>query len=122
MTRRMSVLLSISLLTLALAAAPTWAEETGMMEESASEQTSASLTAQQKAELAELYQALFAKKKQLIAKYAEFGVISQDKANRWNDRLDAHYEKLKQNDFIPNEHKCSRKDRDSEQRKEKSSR
>lgn len=115
MSRALRMLLVVSVLTLAFAAAPAFAEQPEESEERPTHEAAASLTEQQKSELAAIYKDLFEKKKQLIAKYLEFGVISQEKANKWTDRLDAHYTKLEQNDFIPNDHKCG-KDKKKERR------
>jgi uncharacterized lipoprotein YehR (DUF1307 family) len=60
------------------------------------------LTAKQKAELAGLTKDLMEKKKQLVTKYAEFGVIPKEKANKIIAHLDKRYAEMDKNGFMPN--------------------
>lgn len=67
------------------------------------------LTAKQQKELAKLYKNLYTNQKKLIGKYAEFGIITQEQAAMWLSRLEARYEKLKANNFMPVWRKCDQK-------------
>ncbi|MED1202376.1 YckD family protein [Heyndrickxia acidicola] len=65
------------------------------------EQQHVKLTAKQKAELANLTKDLMEKKKQLVSKYAEFGVIPKEKADKIIAHLDKRYAEMDKNGFIP---------------------
>lgn len=74
---------------------------------SASAQTDAeetkevTLTDEQKNELAGLYGEVFEKKKEIISKYVEYGVFSEEKGNKIIEHIDAHSKKLAENNYIP---------------------
>lgn len=71
------------------------------------------LTKEQKNELDTLYKDMLKKKKQIIMKYEEFGVISTEKAEKKMEWMEKHYHMMKDNDFIPkkrNHHKKYGKD------------
>ncbi|WP_138420335.1 YckD family protein [Aquibacillus sediminis] len=59
------------------------------------------LTEQQKTELEALYQDVINRRKGIINKYEEFGVIDEDKAEKMKAHLDEFYEKLKEDEFVP---------------------
>lgn len=59
------------------------------------------LTEKQKAELDTLYNDLFAKKKQVIDKYVEFGVFSKEMGEKKKAWMDKRYSNLKENGYIP---------------------
>lgn len=61
----------------------------------------AQLTEAQKQEIAALHKDILAKKKQLVNKYVEFGVISEEKGKKIISRMEQRYQKLEQNGFIP---------------------
>lgn len=63
------------------------------------------LTDEQKEELNELHMELMELRKELIEKYIEFGVISEEKGKKMIEHMEKHYEKLKENGFIPRWHK-----------------
>ncbi len=67
------------------------------------------LTDTQKKELATLHKEILDKKKQVISKYVEYGVIPQEKADKILSRLEKRYERIEQNGFIPQRGKCKRK-------------
>lgn len=71
-----------------------------------SEHATPVLTEMQKQELAALYKNMFDQKKQLIAKYLQFGVITDEKAKLWTERVDQHYAKLEQKGFVPQRSHC----------------
>ncbi len=60
------------------------------------------LTEEQKQEISELVNDIMEKKKELINKYVEFGVISEEKGERIISKFDQHYNKLEENGFVPN--------------------
>ncbi len=59
------------------------------------------LTDQQKAELDVLYKDIMETRKQIINKYVEYGVISEEKAEKKIAHINEFYEKLKSNNYIP---------------------
>lgn len=83
------------------------AKENGQQEEM--EQT-IQLNEEQKQEMAMLYEKLFSVKKEIIQKYAEFGVISTEKAEEIVGKMEEHHKKVQESDFIPKwEHHKARK-------------
>jgi hypothetical protein len=63
------------------------------------------LTKEQQAELAEIYEEIFAKKKELIEKYVEFGSISGEKGKQIIERFDGHYKMLQESNYrLPHHH------------------
>lgn len=69
------------------------------------------LTELQKNELANIHKGIMEKKKELITKYVEYGVITEEKGKMIITRFEERYKKLEQNGFIP---KC---DKQKEHRK-----
>jgi hypothetical protein len=59
------------------------------------------LTNVQQSELANLHKDILMKKGQLIAKYVEYGIISEDKGKKIMEHMNNHYRKLEANGFIP---------------------
>ncbi|MFV8829062.1 YckD family protein [Alkalihalobacterium sp. APHAB7] len=59
------------------------------------------LTEEQKQELAVLHKEAFEKKKEIIEKYVEFGVFSEEKGNKIIKKFESHYEKLEDDGYIP---------------------
>lgn len=59
------------------------------------------LSKRQKKELSKLYKGIFEQKKEVINKYVEYGIFSEEKGEKIISKMDMHYEKLKENDFIP---------------------
>ena len=59
------------------------------------------LTEAQKEEMSKLQQEAIAKKKEIINKYVEYGVFTEEKAQKIISHMDEHYKKLEQNGFIP---------------------
>ncbi|OIJ10811.1 hypothetical protein BKP37_17270 [Anaerobacillus alkalilacustris] len=74
------------------------------------------LTAQQKEELGSLMKDILEKKKEVISKYVQFGVLSQEKAEKINSKFELHYQKLEAEGFIPkwNKDKCKGKRKNKE--------
>lgn len=71
--------------------------------------TTVQLTETQKKELAALHKEILGKKKELISKYVEYGVMSKEKGEKITSRLEKRYERLEQNGFIPQWDKSKRK-------------
>ncbi|MGY4689596.1 DUF2680 domain-containing protein [Salibacterium sp. K-3] len=69
-------------------------------EEQAEEQQVELTEAQQK-ELAEIHSSILEKRKTLIDKYAEFGVVPEEKREEMKEQLDEGYAKLEDRQFIP---------------------
>lgn len=59
------------------------------------------LTDPQKQDLAARHQDILAQKKEVVAKYVEYGVISEEKGKKIISRMEQRYQKLEQNGFIP---------------------
>lgn len=59
------------------------------------------LTKEQQEELAGLSQEILMKKKELVSKYVEFGVLSEEKGEKVIKKMEEHYQKLESNGFIP---------------------
>lgn len=59
------------------------------------------LTEQQKQELATLHKDILNKKKEVISKYVEYGVMSEEKGKKIISRMEKRYQLLEQNGFIP---------------------
>ncbi|MGI6226864.1 MAG: YckD family protein, partial [Peptococcales bacterium] len=59
------------------------------------------LTDAQKKELATLQKEILEKKKEVISKYVEYGVMSKEKGDKIISRLEKRYERLEQNGFVP---------------------
>jgi hypothetical protein len=59
------------------------------------------LTEEQKDELAKLYGEAFEKKKEIISKYVEYGIFTEEKGDKLIEHIESHYKKLEENDYIP---------------------
>ena len=66
--------------------------------------TKPSLTDQQKAELAAMHTEVMEKEKAIIAKYVEYGVLSQQAADMLTNHMNKRFEKIKENGYIPPHH------------------
>ncbi|GAA0450164.1 DUF2680 domain-containing protein [Alkalibacillus silvisoli] len=74
------------------------------------------LTEEQLAEMEALHHNAFEQHKVIIDKYVEYGVFTEEKADKMKSYLDERFDKLKENDFIPKmdkHHKQDKEDRDS---------
>lgn len=60
------------------------------------------LSDQQKNELAALNKDILEKKKQVISKYVEYGVMSEQKGQIMISKMEKYYTKLEQDGLIPN--------------------
>ncbi|WP_227935638.1 DUF2680 domain-containing protein [Alkalihalobacillus deserti] len=69
--------------------------------EEVNEKVTTELTEEQKGEMAKLHMEVLEKKKEVVAKYVEFGIFSPEKAEKINAMFDKHYQKLEENKFIP---------------------
>ena len=65
---------------------------------------SVQLTEAQKKELEDLYNDLFVKKKEIINKYAEYGVITPEKAEKKLARLEKFKAELQENGYVAHWH------------------
>ncbi|MDW7673519.1 MAG: YckD family protein [Bacillota bacterium] len=72
------------------------------------------LTEAQQKELATLHKDILGKRKEVISKYVEFGVIPKEKGDKIITRLEKKYEKLEANGFIPKceKSKCKRSNKE----------
>ncbi len=58
------------------------------------------LTDKQKKELGKLHKEIYEKKVNLINKYVEYGVLTKEQAERMQQKMEEHYELLKENGFV----------------------
>jgi uncharacterized protein YlaN (UPF0358 family) len=65
------------------------------------EKTPVQLTETQKKELATLQKDILMKRKEVISKYVEYGVMTEEKGKKIISRLEKRYQKLEENGFIP---------------------
>ncbi|SFP81613.1 DUF2680 domain-containing protein [Salibacterium halotolerans] len=70
-------------------------------EEEQSEEQKVELTEAQQKELAEIHSSILEKRKTLIDKYTEFGVVPEEKREKMKEQLDEGYAKLEERQFIP---------------------
>ncbi|WP_077623605.1 YckD family protein [Sediminibacillus massiliensis] len=68
-------------------------------EESGRDNEKVELTEAQKKEMAILYQDLMDKRKGIINKYLEYGVIDEEDAKKMTEHMDAHYKKMEESGF-----------------------
>lgn len=59
------------------------------------------LTEEQKQELASMQKDIMEKKKQLINKYVEYGIIDQERGKEIKSHIERRYENNKKNGFMP---------------------
>ncbi|TCP31303.1 uncharacterized protein DUF2680 [Scopulibacillus darangshiensis] len=91
---------AILLSAMMLSVAPVQAKETNHPGKSPTQ-----LTEQQKKEISALHQEMLEKRKEIIKKYVEFGVIPQEKGDKIIKHLEKRQSKMAQNGFIPKWHK-----------------
>ncbi|MEC3770502.1 YckD family protein [Bacillus velezensis] len=60
-----------------------------------------SLTEQQKKEIESLEKEVLEKRKHVISKYVEYGVLPKEKAEHIKQHMDRHFNMMKQNGFVP---------------------
>ncbi|WCK56643.1 YckD family protein [Aneurinibacillus sp. Ricciae_BoGa-3] len=104
---RKPTLLTVALLSLTvLRAVPIHAAQNVAVQ---SEKATVQLSQQQKNELAALYKDLFEKRKQLVSKYVQYGVITEEKGDKILSHMDKRYKRMEQNGFIPHGDKSRNK-------------
>lgn len=84
--------LAVCMLSVATLAAPTSAEDVKDVE----------LTEDQRMEMSLLQKDAIERKKEIINKYVEYGVFTEEKAQKIQAHMDEKYSKLEENGFIPN--------------------
>ncbi|WKW09217.1 YckD family protein [Bacillus velezensis] len=60
-----------------------------------------SLTEQQKKEIESLEKEVLEKRKHVISKYVEYGVLPKEKAEHIKQHMDRRFNMMKQNSFVP---------------------
>ncbi|MED3437647.1 YckD family protein [Bacillus velezensis] len=60
-----------------------------------------SLTEQQKKEIESLEKEVLEKRKHVISKYVEYGVLPKEKAEHMKQHMDRRFNMMKQNGFVP---------------------
>ena len=79
---------------------PTQPQQQPSKQQPGQTQPEVKLTEQQKTELANLHKDILEKKKEMITKYVEFGVIPEEKGQMMISHFEKHYEMLEQNGFV----------------------
>lgn len=92
MLKKLKVILIVPLFVL-LVGLPVHAEP--MQNNPAQQKQMVKLTKQQKAELTKIHLDILTKKKQLIMKYVEYGVLPKEKGDKILERINAHYQDIK---------------------------
>ncbi len=92
-----TVLFSVSFLGLNLSHSEVSAMEKSITETNKKE---VQLTEEQKSELTAIHKEIFEKRKELIAKYVDFGVIDDEKGKIIISKLEERYEYAKKNGFV----------------------
>ncbi|MBM6618924.1 DUF2680 domain-containing protein [Bacillus suaedaesalsae] len=59
------------------------------------------LTAEQKEELAALHREVYEKKKEVVSKYVEYGVFTEEKGKFILEKMELHMKELEENNYIP---------------------
>ncbi|WP_209122156.1 YckD family protein [Alkalihalobacillus sp. BA299] len=70
-------------------------------DEKQAEMQNVELTQEQKDEISVLHKDVLEKKKEVILKYVEYGVFSEEKGNEIISKFEKRYAKLEENGFIP---------------------
>ncbi|MFB5661924.1 DUF2680 domain-containing protein [Alteribacillus sp. HJP-4] len=65
------------------------------------QESNVALTEKQQSELSGMYDEVFETKKEIMEKYVEYGVYSQEKAEKMNKYMEKHHQQLEDNNFIP---------------------
>jgi hypothetical protein len=73
-------------------------------EDQADQHMQVELTNKQKKELSKLYEDIYEKKKKLISKYVEYGVMSKEKGDRIIKHMENRLEHIKQHGYMPVKH------------------
>jgi len=59
------------------------------------------LTAEQQEEMSILQKEALEQKKEIINKYVEYGIFTEEKGQKIISHIEEHYKKLEQNEFVP---------------------
>lgn len=62
------------------------------------------LTDQQKKEIEQLEAEILTKRKNVISKYVQYGILPKERGEHIKNHLDKHFEMMKQNGFAPKHH------------------
>ncbi|MDU0154799.1 YckD family protein [Bacillus cabrialesii] len=62
------------------------------------------LTDQQKNEIEQLEAEILKKRKDVISKYVQYGVLPKERGEHIKNHIDKHFEMMKQNGFVPKPH------------------
>lgn len=116
MKKTVSSLLITLLLTLPMAGFTTAQEPVEEVEKS---DETVELTKKQRKELAKLYREIFDMKKEVVAKYVEFGVLTKEQGKGLMEEMDEHYARLERHGFLRMWHRGHQKPEPSHQTTEK---
>jgi hypothetical protein len=59
---------------------------------------------QPETKLSVLYKEMFEKKKEILSKYVEYGVLSKTESQKISSHMENRYQHMEQNGFIPKRH------------------
>lgn len=76
-------------------------QEVNTEDESQTQTGNKRLTDEQIKELESLAMELLEKRKQMLDKYVEFGLLPSEKADKIKERMDDHFQKMKDANFMP---------------------
>jgi hypothetical protein len=79
---------------------PAHAEEMGQQLQQNDQQKMVQLTDKQKGELSKLYKEMFDKRKEIVVKKVEYGILTKEKGDTIISHIDEHLEMLEQNNFM----------------------
>ena len=91
---------------------PDGERQTGADSESKARHEGVRLSAAQQQELSALYNDIFEKKKTVIRKYVEFGVMPADKGQKIIVGMEKRLDQLKERGYVPNWKKCRKGESD----------
>ncbi|WP_456277748.1 YckD family protein [Bacillus sp. AK128] len=95
--KRVSMILAMLCLSFAVLLNPVQAEKDVASEE----KPKVVLTDKQKEELQELHEDMLEDKKEIIKKYIEYGVLTEEKGTEIIEKMEGHFKKLEENGYIP---------------------
>jgi hypothetical protein len=96
--KRLLSIVTVFLLSLGVVLAPASASVNTSPEKQTKE---VSLSQEQKTELSKLHKELFEKKKEIVNKYIEYGVFSEEKGKKILGKMESRLKELEENEYLP---------------------
>ncbi|MBG9910854.1 sporulation protein [Bacillus xiamenensis] len=97
--RRVFIMLSMMLLLFGFQVETAHGETPQMEKRPVTQQ--AKLTTEQQKQIEVLEQQILSKRKEVIKKYVQYGVLTKEQGTHITKRMDEHYNHLKNNGFVP---------------------